>query len=153
MQHNSLSLFREEAIEWAALTEVLDSHPDSPLTAGSDPWHSAEVYAHLARWFSRAADDLQALAAGRETTFEADADSINATWRREDRSLSLTAARNRATGARWRLLMITAETPRTQWSNAFIETFHAATRQHYREHQEAITRLPGRVTVANPSRG
>jgi hypothetical protein len=148
MNHDQArELFREEALSWAALTAVLEAFPDALLTIDDEPWRSAQVYAHLARWFARTASDLQALAAGEHAPPASDADALNATWRREDRNLLLEAARNRAMAERWRLLTIPAETPRARWSDAFVATFRAGTLQHYRQHLDSFVLEPAKAAV------
>jgi hypothetical protein len=141
-------LFRDEAIEWSVLAGALDADSCLPFGDHAGRRRSAEVYAQLARSFASTAFDLQVIA-GDGASSAANTDALHASARRTRDELELEVARNRALGARWRLLTIAALTPRSCWSAAFVETFRRGTIGVY---SNRLAELAGAASfVAEPS--
>jgi hypothetical protein len=134
------SMLGEDRDEWEALVAVLEAHPEESLhDAGSPPWTSRDVYAHLARWIERSTAHLEARLAGRTLPpLEGTDDEINARWQQEDSRLSLDEARQRARTAFERRLRAVDAAPIDRWNEELQAIARADGAEHYRGHRSYI---------------
>jgi len=135
-----VAMLQEDRAEWEALVAMLDAHPKESLHgAGSPPWASRDVYAHLARWIERSTADLEARLAGRTLPPLAGTDDeINARWQREDSALSLEEARQRAQKAFERRLRAIGNVPPDRWDAVLEAMARADGAEHYANHRRYI---------------
>ncbi len=133
-------MLREDRAEWEALVTVLVAHPEESLYgAGSPPWTSRDVYAHLARWIKRSTARLEARLAGRALPpLEGTDDEINARWQLEDSGLSLDEAREHAEAAFERRLRAIEAIPADHWDEELERIARADGAEHYRGHRGYI---------------
>ncbi len=134
------AMLREDRAEWEALVAVLEAHPEESLhDAGSPPWTSRDVYAHLARWIEHSAAALEARLAGRTLAqLEGTDDEINARWQQEDSRLNLSEARERARMAFERRLRVVEAVPIDRWDELLGSIARADGAEHYMSHRGAI---------------
>ena len=134
------AMLREDRAEWEALVALLEAHPEESLhDAGSPPWMSCDVYAHLARWIERSTAELEARLAGRTIPpLEGTDDEINARWQQEDSGLSLEEARQRAQKAFERRLRAIENVPSDRWDQVLELIAHADGAKHYANHRRYV---------------
>ncbi len=134
------AMLREDRAEWEALVAVLEAHPEGSLhAAGSPPWTSRDVYAHLARWIAYSTDDLEARLAGRTLPpLDGTDDEINARWQREDSGLSPAEARTRALAAYERRIRVVQAVPADRWNQGLEMIARADGSEHYAAHRRSI---------------
>ncbi len=133
-------MLREDRAEWEALVTVLAAHPEESLyDAGSPPWTSRDVYAHLARWIEHSTARLEARLAGRTLPpLEGTDDEINARWQLEDSGLSLDEAREHAEAAFERRLRAIETVPADRWDEELERIARADGAEHYKGHRSYI---------------
>ena len=134
------AMLREDRAQWEALVDVLEAQPQESLhDAGSPPWMSRDVYAHLARWMERSTDDLEARLAGRTLPpLLGTEDEINARWQQEDSGLSLGEARKRAQQAFERRIRAIEAVPAERWDQVLEAMARADGAEHYASHRRYI---------------
>ena len=134
------AMLRQDRAEWEALVAVLEAHADRSVhDAGSPPWASHDVYAHLAHWIGRSTDELEARLAGRTLPpIEGTDDEINARWQREDSGLSLEEARGRARDAFERRLRAIKDVPPGRWDAVLEAMARADGAEHYANHRSYV---------------
>jgi hypothetical protein len=134
------AMLREDRAEWEALVAVLEAHPDESLHgAGSPPWTSRDVYAHLARWMEHSTAGLEARLAGRSLPqLDGTDDEINARWQEEDGGLSLDEARERARRAFERRLRVIEAVPIDRWDEQLEKIARYDGAEHYASHRRSI---------------
>ncbi len=135
------AMLREDRAEWEALVAVLEVRPEESLhDAGSPPWTSRDVYAHLARWIEHSTAALEARLAGRALPpLEGTDDEINARWQQEDSGLSLGEARERAQQAFERRLRAIEGVPIDRWDEMLGTIARADGAEHYAGHRSYIS--------------
>ena len=134
------AMLAEDRAAWEALVAVLEAHPERNLhEAGSPPWTSRDVYAHLARWIEHSSSHLEARLAGRTLPrIEGTDDEINARWQREDGSLSLGEAQERAQTAYGRRLRLIEAVPIDRWNDELEAIARADGAEHYGSHRRSV---------------
>jgi hypothetical protein len=139
---DSRQMIRDDHVAWNELVAVLEAHPDEVLHDPASPWRwtSRDVYAHLARWLTRSADELEAALAGRPALppLEGTEDEINRRWQREDSGLTLGEARSRAQTAFDRRLRLVESVPADRWDAALERIARYDGAEHYRAHRGYI---------------
>ncbi len=135
------AMLSEDRAVWEGLVAVLDAHPQEGLhDAGSPPWTSRDVYAHLARWIEHFTAALEARLAGRVLpSLEGTDDEINARWQQEDSGLSLGEARERAQQAFERRLRAIEGVPTDRWDEMLEAIARADGAEHYAGHRSYIS--------------
>ncbi len=135
------AMLREDRVEWEALIAVLEADLEERLhDAGSPPWTSRDVYAHLARWIEHSTDALEGRLAGRALPpLEGTDDEINARWQQEDSGLSLGQARERAQQAFERRLGAIEGVPTDRWDEMLEAIARADGAEHYAGHRSYIS--------------
>lgn len=129
-------LEREAAARWQRHPAVLGERRERALHGPESGWHARDELAHLARWMGRAAERLEAAAAGRARE-ERDRDP-NARWQAEDRALSLDAALARAERAREALLERARALPRDERGEGLLAIAAGDLVHHLDEHFEFL---------------
>jgi hypothetical protein len=134
------AMLEKDREEWAALVAVLDSHPEESLHGPAAPaWTSRDVYTHFARWLERSTEHLEAVLAGRTLPPLAGTDDeINARWQREDSSLGLAEARERARSAFERRIRAIESVPAGRWDAGLEEIARADGHEHITAHRRWI---------------
>jgi hypothetical protein len=130
------ALLSIDLIVWDELAWLLEKHPEENLhAAGSTPWNSRDVYAHLARWLNRSSAHIEAYCNGKKLPeFPASPEEMNDIWQREDSSLTLAEARTKAGVALANRLAAVEAIPTDKWDTEMhrIVSFDGAT--HYAMH-------------------
>lgn len=130
----------KDAAGWQRLSGYLDATPEGRVHGDdADPWSSADVYAHLARWLDHASDLLEAQRDGTpKPEDDGTTDEINACWRAEDAGIDLTTARSRAFSAHDRYLSAASSLPLDRWNQELENTAMYDGWDHYDEHLKYI---------------
>lgn len=134
------AMLAKDREEWRALVALLDAHPEESLHDPAAPaWTSRDVYSHFTRWLERSTDHLEAELAGRTLPpLEGTDDEINARWQREDSSLSLAEARERAQRAFERRIRAIEAVPAERWDGPLEEIARADGHEHIAAHRRGI---------------
>lgn len=130
----------KDAAGWQRLTAYLDAKPEGHVHGDdADPWTSAGVYAHLARWLDHASDLLEAQRDGAsKPAANGTIDEINARFRAEDAGISFAGARSLAVAAHDRFLSAIASLPPALWNTELENTVRYDGWDHYDEHLKYI---------------
>ncbi len=136
------AMLREDRSAWDSLVEILEAHADGPLhAAGSPPWTSRDVYAHLARWMEHSTARLNAWLMDHRPLppLEGTDDEINARWQEQDSRLTLEEARRRAQEAFERRLRAIQAVPSDRWDDPALEAIARADgSEHYAAHRTYV---------------
>lgn len=137
MDANSLHELQEkDAASWQRLTTYLDAKPEGRVHGDdSDPWTSADLYAHVARWLDHSSDLLEAQRDGAlKPETDGTTDEINARWQAEDAGIDLTTARPRAIAAHDRYLLAVSSLPLDRWNKELDDDAMYDGWDHYDQH-------------------
>ena len=134
------SMLSADAREWDALVSILEAHPNESLHDRGHPvWTSRDVYAHLARWIDRSTTELESMLQGhRLPPIPGTDDEINESWQREDATLSLDEARNRAREAYNRRIDVIHSISQDRWTDELEALARADGGEHYAGHRGYI---------------
>jgi hypothetical protein len=123
-------------IVWNALVCLLEKHPAENLHgAGSPPWTSRDVYAHLARWLDHSNACIETYCTGQELPrLPAAPEEMNDIWQQQDAALTLDEARRRAQAAFTRRLDIIESIPLSRWDAALEKLVRYDGATHYAMH-------------------
>ena len=139
------AMLTEDRARWNALVVALEAHTQESLhAAGSPPWVSRDVYAHLARWMEHSTADFAArIEGGSVSPIPGTDDEINGRWQAEDSGLSLDEARawgQRAFDAR---VQAVEGVPAERWDVILAAVARADGSEHYAAHLSFIVAEQG----------
>ncbi len=132
----------KELLEWELLTTILDNHPDKNLhSPGSIPWTSRDIYAHLARWFGHSNQLIEEYLDTGSITSPLNAETIeelNTRWQKEDSSMTLQEAKEKAYDMFKERLVILRSIPVDQWDSELDEIARQDGYLHFAIHRSYI---------------
>ncbi|MPZ98775.1 MAG: hypothetical protein GEU80_05430 [Dehalococcoidia bacterium] len=120
---------------WARYTDIVDAAAGHELHAPGGGWMSAADYAHHARWMGQSRAALERRLRGEPPPADQEhEDVLNARWQAEDATLTLEAAKGRATEARAALLGRLREVPAEAWDGVVMRIAYDDPVWHLRTH-------------------
>jgi hypothetical protein len=141
MDANSLrELLDKDAAGWQRITAYLEANLEGRVHGDdADPWTSADLYAHLARWLDHTSDLLEAQRDGTPKPQEdGTIDEINARFRAEDAGIDITTARPRAVAAHDRYISAVSSLPLDRWNQELESDAMYDGWDHYDQHLNYI---------------